>query len=51
MERHCVSSKINTGNENLNVKKTKQNRLMLLSNCAVRGKKNQFLWKIKNSIK
>ena len=51
MERHCVSCKINTGNENLNVKKTKQNRLMLLSNCAVCGKKNQFLWKIKNSIK
>ena len=28
-----------TGNENSNVKKTKQYRLMLLSNCSICGKK------------
>ena len=29
----------NTGNENPSVRKTNQNRLMLLSNCTVCGKK------------
>ena len=38
MEAYCVSCK-NTVNENSSVRKTKQNRLMLLSNCAVCGKK------------
>ena len=38
----------NTANENSSVKKTKENRLMLLSNCAVCGKKNQLFLKIKN---
>ena len=50
MERHCVSCKINTGNENLNVKKTKQNRLMLLSNCAVCGKKINFYEKLRTPL-
>ena len=36
-------------NENSSVRKTKQNRLMLLSSCANCGKKIQFLIKIKNS--
>ena len=39
METYCVSCKINTVNENSSVGKTKENRLMLLSNCAVSGKK------------
>ena len=39
MENYCVSCKKNTANENSSVRKTKQNRLMLLSNCAVCGKK------------
>ena len=44
MEVYCVSCKKNTENENSNVRKTKQNRLMLLSNCAVcRKKKSTFI--------
>ena len=39
MEVHCVSCKKYTANENSSVRKPKQNRLMLLSNCAVSGKK------------
>ena len=39
MEKYCVSCKRHTANKNLNVRKTKQNGLMLLSNCAVCGKK------------
>ena len=44
MEVYCVSCKKYTENENSNVRKTKQNRLMLLSNCAVcRKKKSTFI--------
>ena len=39
MELCCVSCKKYTANENSNVRKTKQNRLMLLSNSAICGKK------------
>ena len=39
MEMYCVSCKKYTANENSGVTKTKQNRLTLLSNCAVCGKK------------
>ena len=39
METYCVSPRKYTGNENSNVRKTKQNRLMLLSNCSICGKK------------
>ena len=39
MKTYCVSCKRYTTNENSSVRKTKQNRLMLLSNCAVCGKK------------
>ena len=39
MEIYCVSCKKNTANENSSVRETNQNRLMLLSNCAVCGKK------------
>ena len=40
MESYCVSCKENPANKNLSVRKAKQNRLMLSSNCAVCGKKN-----------
>ena len=55
MQIYCVSCKKNTANENSSVKKTKQNRLILLSNCAVCGKKrlafikNQELHKFNNN--
>ena len=39
METLCVSCEKYTVNENSSVGKTNQNRLMLLSNCAVGGKK------------
>ena len=39
METNCVSCKKNAGNKNSSVRVTKQNRLMLLSNFAVCGKK------------
>ena len=39
METYCVSCKKYAGNNNSNVRKTKQNILMLLSNCAVCDKK------------
>ena len=41
MGRYCVSCKKNPQNENSSVRKTKQNRLMLLSNCSASGKKNK----------
>ena len=48
METYCISPKKYTANENSSVKKTKQNRLMVLSSCVVSGKINDFLLKIKN---
>ena len=39
METYCFGYKKNTANETYNHRKTKQNRLMLLSNCAICGKK------------
>ena len=39
---YCVSCKKNTVNENSNVRKTKQNILTLLSNCAICDKKNRL---------
>ena len=50
METYSVICKKYTVNENLNPRETKQNRLMLLSNCAVCGKKNSTFIKNKNSI-
>ena len=47
METYCISSKKYTGNENSNVRKTKQNRLMLLSNCSICGKKKSTFIKNK----
>ena len=40
MKTYCVRCKKYSVNEISNVRKTKQNRLMLLSNCAICGKKN-----------
>ena len=45
METYRVSYKKNMANQNPSVRGTKQNRLMLLSNCAVCGKKNSRLIK------
>ena len=47
MEMYCVSCKRYTANENSNVRKTKQNRLMLLSNSAICGKKKSTFIKNK----
>ena len=38
MEIYCISWKENTAKENSSVEKTKQNKSMLLLNCAVCGK-------------
>ena len=37
MKYFCVGCKKNTANKHSSVRKTKQNRLMILSNCAVCG--------------
>ena len=52
METYCISCKKYTANKNSIVSKTKQNRLMLLSNCAICGKKKLTFIKSKeiNSI-
>ena len=50
METFCVSCYKNTANKNGSVRKTKQNRLMVLSDFAVCGKKNQLSLKIKSLI-
>ena len=47
MKTYCVSCKKNTANENSSVRITKQNRLMLLSNCTVCGKKKSTFIKNK----
>ena len=41
MEAHYVSHKKNNANKNSSVNRTKQNRLMLISTCAVCSKKKQ----------
>ena len=48
METYCVSTKKNTANENLSVRKTKQNILMLLSNYAACGQKNRGTGNLKH---
>ena len=48
MKTYCVSCKKYTANENSRVQKTKQNRLMLLSNCAACGKKKSTFIKNKD---
>ena len=50
METYCVSCKKYTADKNSSVKKTKQNSLMLLSNCAVCGKKKSTFTKNKELL-
>ena len=45
METYCVSCKKNTSNEYLSVRRTKPNRLLLVSNVFVFGKKKSRLIK------
>ena len=47
MEICCVSCKEYTANENSNVRKTKQNKSMLWSNCDSCGKKKTIFIKNK----
>ena len=47
MKTYCVSGKKYTANENSSFRKTKQNRLMILSNCGVCGKKKSTFIKNK----
>ena len=47
METYYVSCKIYTENKNSNVRKTKQSRLMFLSNCSVCSKKKSAFMKNK----
>ena len=43
METCCISCKKNNANENCSVRRTKQIRLIYVSNCAVCGKKKSKL--------
>ena len=47
METYCVSCKKNTGNKNSTVKRTKQNRLMLIQTLQFVVRKIQCLLKVK----
>ena len=47
MDMYCISCKKYTANQNSNVRKTKQNRSMLLPNCAIHDKKRSTF--IKNN--
>ena len=48
MDMYCFSCKKNTANEKSNAGKTKQNRLIVLSNRGICVKKIQLLLKTKN---
>ena len=50
MEAYCVACKKYTAKKSFSVSITKQNRLMLVANCDVCGKKNQVLLKIKKLV-
>ena len=45
METYYVSCKKYTANENSSVRKTEENRLMLLSKCAICGKRKSIFIK------
>ena len=47
METFCISCKKYAANENSTVRKTKQNRLIFVSNCAVYSKKKSTFMKNK----
>ena len=49
METYQISCWKNFANKNSRFRKYMENRLMLLSSCAIYGKKNQLLLKIENS--
>ena len=43
MDTYCVNCRENTANKNSSVRKTKQNRLMLVSNSICGKKKSRFI--------
>ena len=48
-DENCVSCQKNTANKNYSFRKTKQNRLMLVSNFTICGlKKSRFLLNSRN---
>ena len=50
-ETYCVSCTKNTANKkSSSVKRTKQNRFMLVSNCVIRIKKNQSQLKSRSGL-
>ena len=50
MKTYCFSCKKYTANENSSAKQTEQNRLMLLSDCAVCGRKKSTFIKNKELL-
>ena len=50
MDTYCVSCEKNTAIKNSSVRRTKQNRLVLVIDCAACGKKNQGSLKIKKQV-
>ena len=50
MEIYCVCCNKNTSNKNSSVRKTKQNRLMLLSSCTICDKKKSTFIKDKENL-
>ena len=50
MDIYCVSCKENIVNKNSRVRRTKQNRLMVVSNFAVYGKRKSRFTKIKKQV-
>ena len=51
METYYITYKKKTLNENSSVRRTKQNRLMPLSNCAICGKKkSRFIKTLLNQL-
>ena len=50
MDIYCVSCKENIVNKNSRVRRTKQNRLMVISNFAVYGKRKSRFTKIKKQV-
>ena len=50
METYCVTYKKNTANKNSSVRRTKQNRLMLVSIVLIVVRKNQVSLKTKNQV-
>ena len=49
METYCVNCKKNISTQNVSVRRTKQNRLILLSNCVICGKKQSNFIKNKEA--